>query len=178
MLVVMRHVLAQDRAEVTMAEDQQPVEAFAAGAADPTLGVRPRLRRAHRRFDHPDTFGAEDLVELAREFAVAIADEEPRSEAVSVVELHQQVARLVGHPPPVRVRGDSCQADAPGSELDEEEHVEAPEEQGVDGEEIALEDARRLLAQKLRPGLLQPSRCGLDPRPPASGSPRRCWARA
>jgi hypothetical protein len=53
------------------------VEAFAPNASDPALGVCPCLRRPNRRLDHPDAFGAEDLVELARELAVAVTDEKP-----------------------------------------------------------------------------------------------------
>jgi hypothetical protein len=37
--------------------------------------VRLRLWRPHRRLDHPDAFGAEDLVEAARELAVAVTNE-------------------------------------------------------------------------------------------------------
>ena len=37
-----------------------------------------RLRRLHRRVDHPDSFAAEDLVEVSGELAVAIMDQEAR----------------------------------------------------------------------------------------------------
>src|SRR5262249_27010914 len=82
-----RHVL-----EGAAADDQQPVETLAADAADPALCVGARLRRPHRRLDDADAFGAEDLVELAAELAIAITDQKPRPDAL-VVELHQQVAR-------------------------------------------------------------------------------------
>ena len=78
-----KHVL-----EVPTAQDQEPVEAFAAESADRALGVRPRLRRSDRCLDHVDAVGAEDLVELVRELAVPIANQEPRLDTV-VVELHQ-----------------------------------------------------------------------------------------
>jgi hypothetical protein len=65
------------------------------------------------------------------------------TEAV-VVELHQQVARLLSHAAAVGVGRDLGEVDAAGRELDEEEDVEALEEEGVDGEEVALEDARCL----------------------------------
>lgn len=60
-------------------------------------------------------------------------------------ELHQQVARLLGHPPAVRVRRDPGEVNTTGRELDEEQSVEPLEEQRVDREEVALENARRLL---------------------------------
>jgi hypothetical protein len=53
--------------------------------------------------------------------------------------------------------------DATALKLDEEEDVETLQEDGVDGEEVALEDARRLPVQKLRPTRLQPPRRRLDP---------------
>ena len=66
-LVEVRDVGSEDVGEVAAPEDQDPVEVFPADATDPALGVRPRLGRSHRRLDHPDPFGAEDLVELAGE---------------------------------------------------------------------------------------------------------------
>ena len=107
-------------------------------------------------------FAAEDLVELAGELAVSVTDQEPRPDAL-IVEFHEQVARLLGHPPPVRVRRDPSEMDAPGRELDKEQDIKPFEEERVDGEEVALEDARRLLAQNLRPARLEPVRRGLDP---------------
>jgi len=44
-LVVVPRVRRKDAFEVATAEDQEPVETLAAGAADPALGVRSRLRR-------------------------------------------------------------------------------------------------------------------------------------
>ena len=69
-LVVMRDIRGEDVREVATAEDQQPVEALAADGPDSALCVGPCLRRPHGRFDHPDAFGAEDLVEVAGELAV------------------------------------------------------------------------------------------------------------
>ena len=89
--VVVLRVRLEDLVEVTASEDQDPVEAFAADAADPAFGVRPCFRRPHRRFDHANAIGAEDLVELACELAVAVADQNPRTTEAVVVELHQQV---------------------------------------------------------------------------------------
>ena len=67
-----KHVL-----QVAAADDQQPVEAFAADASYPALGVSARPRRPHRRFDHTDAVGAEDLAKRIEggwlDFDVAIA---------------------------------------------------------------------------------------------------------
>src|SRR5919201_2685663 len=143
MLVVMPRVDREDMVEVAATDDQQPVKALMPHAADPALGMRSRQWRTHGRLDHADPIRAEDLVEVSSELAVAVADEKPGPETV-VVELHQQVARLLGHPAPIRIGRDPGKTDTPGSQLDEEQHVEALQEEGVDGEEVAFEDARRL----------------------------------
>ena len=96
---VMSDILAQHALKMPVRNDQEPVEAFAPNASDPALGVCPRLRRPHRRLDYTDVFGAEDLVELARELAVAVTDEKPcKSDAsgdFSTRKLHKQL-----HTPP------------------------------------------------------------------------------
>src|SRR6266540_1725010 len=163
MRVVVLRVFADHVFEVAAADNQQSVEALAPNASDPALGVRPRLRRLHRRLDHPYAFGAEDLIEITGELAVAVTDEKPRPDAF-VAKLHQEVACLLGHPAAIRVGRDPGQVDAPGRKLDEKEHVEALQEERVDGEEVALQEARRLSPQELAPVLLEPLRRRLDPR--------------
>jgi hypothetical protein len=50
--------------------------------------------------------------------------------------------------------------DTPGRELDKEQDIKPLEEERVDGEEIAFEDARRLLAQKVSPARVASDRFG------------------
>ena len=97
----MRDIGREDVLEVAAAEDEEPVDALAADALDPTLRVRPRLRRSHGRLDDSDAFGAEDLVEVMGEPAVAVTDKKQRAD-VLVGEVHQQVASLLGHPAAIR----------------------------------------------------------------------------
>src|SRR6266511_4747169 len=78
-LVVMSDVGAHDLLELTPADDQEPVEALTPQAAHPALGVRLRFRRLHWCADHADPLGAEDLVEAARELAVAAVAKRVRS---------------------------------------------------------------------------------------------------
>ena len=56
--VVVGDVLAQHALKVRLRDDQESVEAFASGAADPALGVRFRLRRGDRCADPADSFRA------------------------------------------------------------------------------------------------------------------------
>src|SRR5512132_713212 len=66
-----KHVL-----ELSLADDQDPVEAVAPDRPDPALGERVRSRRAKRRADDLDCLASEDLVEGAAELAVAVVDQE------------------------------------------------------------------------------------------------------
>jgi hypothetical protein len=100
---------------------------------------------------------------LAVNLAVSVADQKDHRHTL-VVEAHDQIARLLGHPGPVRVGRDTGDAHAPARKLDEEQDVEALQEQRVDGKEIALDDARRLAAQKLPPARFEPPRRRLDAR--------------
>ena len=171
--VVVHRVGVNDALEVAAAADQQPVKALAPQACDPALGVRPRPRCPHGRLDHTDAFGAEDLIEVARELAVTIADQKARPQPF-VVESHQQVARLLGDPGSVRIGADPRKVDAAACKLNEKPDVEPFEEHGVDGEEVALEDARRLPAQKLRPAGFESARRRLDPLA-SQDLPGGCW---
>ena len=54
---------------------------------------------------------------------------------------HREVAGLLGDPGAGRVRRDAGEVDAPRAELDEEQHVDAPQQDRVDAEEVAGDDA-------------------------------------
>src|ERR671936_1907770 len=65
--------------------------------------------------------------------------------------------------PPVGLVVQPAQVDAAALELDEEENVEAAQRQCLDGEEIAGEHARGLLAQELPPGRTRAPRHRREP---------------
>jgi hypothetical protein len=80
--VVVVDVDEQDALKLSSPRDQKPVEAVAADGADPALGERVRVRRPKWGADDLDTLTAEDIVEGAAEFCVAVVDQEtdwPRS---------------------------------------------------------------------------------------------------
>ena len=106
MMIVVALVLAQRGCGVSLVDDQKTVEEFAADGADEAFrdGVCPR--RAHRRLEDLDVDGGERGVEGGGELAVAVADEESEV-PVGVVEVHEQVAGLLGEPGCGRVGGDS-----------------------------------------------------------------------
>jgi hypothetical protein len=99
-LVVMLDVDAKDLFELATVEDQQPVETLSPGAAHPALDVRVCVRRPQRGPDDSHPAAVEDGVEKLR---VPVVEQEPRPLA-AVVEIHQQVPRLLHHPRTVRLR--------------------------------------------------------------------------
>jgi hypothetical protein len=161
--------------QVAAADDQKPIEALAAQAADPTLGVGLRPWRPHRRPDHAKAVGAEHLVEAARELAVAVTDEEAYW-LLPLGERHHEVACLLGDPALARIRNHTTKVPAAAAQLDEEQHVQPAQPDGVDGQEVADDDRRGLRARNASssaPPAATPARsCA------GAESPRRCSARA
>ena len=122
-VVVVLGVLGQHGCGVPLSEDQGAVEEFAADAADEAFGDRVGPRRPHRCLDDADVDGGEDRVECRRELGVAVTDEEPKP-AAGVVEVHEQVAGLLGEPGAGGMRGDAEDVHAAGGVLDDEERVQ------------------------------------------------------
>jgi hypothetical protein len=85
-----------------------------------------------------------------REFRVPVAQQEPQA-SHALVEVHQQVPRLLGHPGTGRMCGHPDQMDLAGGELQEEQHVDPLEKYGFDSEEVAGQDRVRSGGQKLLP---------------------------
>jgi len=97
MPVVVLDIDPQDLLQVGSSYDQEPVQALGADGADPSLGVRVRLGRLHRRHQHLTTFGAEHVVERVDELRVPVAQQEAYP-SPSLFQHQQQVAGLLGDP--------------------------------------------------------------------------------
>src|SRR5205823_13599041 len=141
--VVMVDVLAQDAIELTTAADEQPVEALLTQGANEALGMGVGVGRPDRRVNDPDSLGPEDLVERGAELRVAVVDQEAHRPLPTAAVDHE-VARLLGDPRPTRVPAAARKVDAPRVQLDEEQHIHAPQPDGVDGQEVARDHALRL----------------------------------
>src|SRR5205823_14172808 len=98
-----------------------------------------------RCLDDLEAFACEDGVEVARELAVAIADQEVKRSR-PLLERPDELASLLSDPRPGRVGGAAGQMEAAGAELDEEEYVQPLQRDRLDGEEIDREHALRLRA--------------------------------
>jgi hypothetical protein len=86
--------LAQHGDKVAWSGDQEVIEAFAAQGADEAFGDRVRAGCLDRSADDADVGTGEDRVEVCRELAVPIADQEPEP-VRAVVEVREQVAGFV-----------------------------------------------------------------------------------
>ena len=109
-------------------------------------------RRPDRRLDDPHAGRGEHRVERRGELGVPVPDQELEALGV-IVEVHQQVTGLLGHPLPRRVSSDPGQVHTAGAVLDEEQHVQAAQEHGIDVEEVGRQDRLRLGFQERPPGL-------------------------
>ncbi len=90
-------VLAEHGCGVSLVDDQDAVEQFAADAADEAFGDGVGPRRSYRRVDDPDIDGGEDGVEGGGEPSVAVSDKEPQL-STGVVGVHGEVAGLLCQP--------------------------------------------------------------------------------
>jgi hypothetical protein len=102
-----------------------------------------------------DTLRPEHVIEPAAELRVSITNEEAHPSS-SFVQGQQQVARLLGDPGGIGIGGHAGHMDPAGVQLDEEQHIQPPQPDGVDGEEITGHDPSGLLAQKRPPGRIRP----------------------
>jgi hypothetical protein len=78
-VVVMACVLLEHGCGVTVVDDHDMVEEFAADGADQAFGDGVCSRRPHRCLDNPDVDRGEDGIEGVGELGVAVADEEPET---------------------------------------------------------------------------------------------------
>jgi hypothetical protein len=109
---VVRGVLVPDPLEVALAEDQEPVQAFAPNRPDPALGTGPGAGCSDGRPDHAPSPGAEHVVAGAGELGVAIADRHRRT-CVGFLASPAEVACPLGEPRGGRVRGAAGDDDPP-----------------------------------------------------------------
>ncbi len=158
--VVVRGVYGQHPAEVSLSEDQHAVGEFDADGQYEAFGEAVRPRAPWRDLDHFDARVRQDCVERGRELSGPIADEEPEPRAL-FVEVHDEVAGLLGGPRPVGVRGHAQDVQVAVADLECEQDVEPPQlDRAVDVEEVArvsqflLIKARRRPRLRGRPGFL------------------------
>ena len=95
-----------------------------------------------------DPFGGKDRVERGGELRVAVADQEPVS-ASPLAEVHEQVSGLLCNPLLYGMRRHPQQVHPAGGQLDDEQHVQPPQQHGVHGEEVHRQHTVGLGMQEL-----------------------------
>jgi hypothetical protein len=116
------HIPLQHGLQVSLVDDQEPVGDLASDGAHEPLGITVRPRAARRNLDDLNAGRAEDCVERRGELAGPVTNQKP--EVISpLAQVHEQIARLLSGPRPVRMRRRTNDVDVPGSDLEHEEHV-------------------------------------------------------
>ena len=116
----------------------------------------------NRCLDDANVGGGEDRVDGDGELGVAVADQEPEA-PTGVVEVHAEVAGLLGQPGAGGVSGDAEEVHAASDVLDDEEDIQPAQGDGVEVKQVADQDRVRLGPQELGPGWSGPSRRGSMP---------------
>jgi hypothetical protein len=100
---------------------------------------------------------------MASNAAVNLVSRSREPEPVgAVVKGHEQIAGLLGHPLPHRMRRHPEHMDLTGGDLDHKQHVQTFEQHRVHGEEVHRQDAVGLGPQELPPRERRPDRCRVD----------------
>src|ERR1017187_6753544 len=159
--VVVIDVVAEGAGEMSLAGDEGSVSALAPGAGDPPFADRVRARCLDRRGDDPHAGRSEDGVERVGVLGIPVPDQELQA-AGPVAEVHEPIPGLLHRPSGGRVGGDAGQVHAAVMVLDDEQHIEPAEEDGVDVEEIDRGDCPGLGRQELFPAGRRALRCGVD----------------
>jgi hypothetical protein len=149
-IVVVVLVLTKHGCSMPLVDDQDAVEQFAAEAADEAFGDRVGPRCPCRCPDDTGVDCGEDGVEGGGELGVAVSDEKPEA-PTGVIEVHAEVAGLLGQPGSGGVGGDAEDVHTAGGVFDDEEDVQPAQADGVHVEQVAGEDRVRLRAQEFGP---------------------------
>ena len=121
--VVVGGVPGKDGPQVVFAEDEDAVGEFASDGQDEAFGEAVRSRTSRWDLHGIDTGAGEDSVERGGELASAVADEEPEGGG-TLVEVHQQVAGLLGGPGSGRMAGCPEDVHTAVTDFQGEEHVD------------------------------------------------------
>jgi hypothetical protein len=115
-------VLRVGAKDTSPSKHKQPVQALGAGRPHPAFRERVRSGGSHWSLYDLHVFATEDLIERAAELGVSVVDQESHT-LVPIVELHEQVARLLGYPGRVRVSADPEDRHSSGVKLDGEKDI-------------------------------------------------------
>jgi hypothetical protein len=143
--VVVGAVLGKDGPQMALAEDQDAVSELDSGGQDESFREAVRPRTSRWDLHGVDAGAGHDSVERGGELACSVADEEPEGGG-TVVEVHQQIAGLLGGPCSGRVAGRPQDVHVAGRDLEGEEDVD-PFEGDPSDEQFDVLGCRRTAEQ-------------------------------
>jgi hypothetical protein len=146
----MGHEFAQHALGMAVTADEHPVKALGPRCPHKSFGESVRSGRSKGCLDDSCAYGSHNLVKGPNELAVPVTDKEAQRSS-PVFDIGNQVPGLLGDPGPDRVSRYPGQVDHAALEVDEEEHINAPEHDRVDVKEVAGKGASRLGSQEVRP---------------------------
>ena len=133
--IVMVNEDPEDALKMLAVRDQQPVQTLGPNGANEPFRHRVRCWRLWRRSHHLQAGAAKDRVEPTREFLVAISDENPWW-VDPLRKGPRELAGLLRHPLRIGMARAARHVDATARQLNEEEHVQPLEPDGLHREEV------------------------------------------
>lgn len=122
--VVVRSIRMQHSLQVSSTQDQHVIERLASDASDQSLHVTVGLGGPVGREHDVDATRGEDGIEAPGVLRVAVAEQEADAEPGVVVQIHDQVASLLGHPGLIRVGAHPDPEDPPRLDVHEHQDVQ------------------------------------------------------
>ena len=141
--------LAKDSLEMTLAERNDPIQAFPADGSDQPLAKCIRLRRSSRRFQDADPETAHGAVRGSGKDRVAIVDQE----SVGMIE-SEELSELLDRPFGGRMLGHILMQDSARTDFNRDKYVNDPEGGGDGNKEVAGDNGLRVIPNEGRPALV------------------------
>jgi len=137
---------------VPFTEDQHPVGDLRPGGEHEPFRVGVRARAPRRYLHRLDAGAGQDRVEGRGELPGPVSDQEPEARG-PVTEIYQEIADLLRGPRPVRIGGHPEDVHVAGTDLHDEQAVQALQgHRAVHVKEVGGQHRRGLEVQELPPG--------------------------
>ena len=133
--VVIVDKLDQNAPQVSKIEDQDQIQALLPGRKNPAFRESIGIRGSDRRGDNMEAFGLENVIKSLAKRAIIIMDQEAQG-LFSLGKLPNQLPGLLSDPDLIGIGCDTGEMDAARTQLDEEEHVNGPQQDGFYCEKV------------------------------------------
>ena len=148
--VVVVHELKQDAPQMSSIEDENEIQAFFSGSADPAFRECVGVGSLERNIDDMKAFRLEDCIKGQAERAIVIMDQEPKR-CISIGKFPDQLPGLLSNPELIGIGDDSGKVNTARAQFDEEEHVDGLKQDSFHGEEITRQDLLFVVIHQMSP---------------------------